>query len=335
MVGQAVEQSCRLTLDLGTHRQLVHREHDLGGHRSQALDGFGDVVPPLGREAVALEGGEDVDEEADELARDVARAGAHRFGLLAGALCGTVGFAAEYGWTQLTSPQPWTAAFLPEAIPTALAAGLAGGALGALLGMALVGRLPSRPVRRRVALGATAVMIVLGANALVLDEPAGVRAEVALEPVASNDGRTAYLTARISPAAAARDTNWFNAVAWQGGGRRTAAMRPIGDGRFRSSEPLPLYGEWKTALRIQKDRGMIALPLHLPRDTGVPTPGVTRPDRFTATFVPDTHVLQTERRDYVVRATADGQSVLGASGSRRRARRGALVPRADLPGAGE
>lgn len=223
-----------------------------------------------------------------------------RFGLLAGALCGTVGFAAEYGWTQIASPQPWTPGFLAEAIPTAFGAGVAGGAVGALLGMALTGKLPERRVRRRVALAAAATMVVLGANAVVLNDPEGVRADVTLDPVSgSDDGRTAYVNARITPASAAEDTAWFHAIAWQGGGRRTARMEPVGDGLWRSSEPLPLHDEWKTALRIHRGRGMVALALHLPRDSGVPTPGVTRPDRFTAGFGPDVEVLQTERRDYV------------------------------------
>ena len=222
-----------------------------------------------------------------------------RFGLVAGAVCGSAGFAAEYGWTQLASPQPWTTNFLAEAIPTALAAGLAGGALGALLGMALIGQLPPRPVRRGVALAAACVLIVLGANALVLDQPEGVRADVTLEPAANKEGRAAYVTARISPASAAEDTSWFNAVSWQGGGRKTAKMEPVGDGLWRSSQPLPLHGEWKTALRLHKGRAMIALPLYLPRDSGVPTPGVSSPERFSAVLVPDIEVVQTERRDYV------------------------------------
>ncbi len=222
-----------------------------------------------------------------------------RFGLVAGALCGSVGFAAEYGWTQITSPQPWTTDFLAEAIPTALAAGVAGGAVGALLGMALIGQLPPRPVRRGVALAAAGVMVVLGANALVLDQPAGVRADVTLDSVAGSEGRTAFVTARITPPSAAEDTSWFNAVSWQGGGRETAVMEPLGDGRWRSSQALPLHGEWKTALRLHKDRAMIALPLHMPRDSGVPTPGVSRPEQFSAVMVPDLEVVQTERRDYV------------------------------------
>lgn len=222
-----------------------------------------------------------------------------RFGLLAGALCGSVGFAAEYGWTRLVSPQPWTTDFLAEAVPTALLAGTAGGAAGALLGMALVGRLPARPVRRGVALACAGVVVALGANALWLDQPGGVRAAVTLDPVVDAGGRTAYVTARISPASAAQDTSWFHAISWQGGGRKLADMEPLGDGRWRSSRPLPLHGEWKTALRLHKGRALTAVPLHLPADSGVPTPGIARPTSFSAAFIPDEEVLQTERRDYV------------------------------------
>ena len=207
-----------------------------------------------------------------------------RFGLVAGVLCGSVGFAAEYGWTQLTSPQPWTTDFLAEAVPTALAAVWRAAPSGALLGMALIGRLPPRPVRRGVALAAAGVMVVLGTNALVLEQPTDVRAEVRLDPVSGDRERTAYVTARISPASAAEDTSWFNAVSWQGGGRETAAMEPA---RRRA---LALLGAPAAARRVedgpapaQGPRDDRTPPLHAARQRradsrGEPPPGVLGAD---------------------------------------------------------
>ncbi|MBA2239945.1 MAG: hypothetical protein H0W09_01665, partial [Solirubrobacterales bacterium] len=56
-----------------------------------------------------------------------------RFGLASGLLIGTVGFAAEWGWSHLWMPIPWTTDLLPTAPILALAAALAGGVAGALL----------------------------------------------------------------------------------------------------------------------------------------------------------------------------------------------------------
>jgi len=95
------------------------------------------------------------------------------------------------------------------------------------------------------------------------------------------------------------DAHWFTAMAWQGGGRVVARMEPLGDGRWRSAEPVPLDGTWKSALRLHEGRAMVSVALHLPRDPEIPSPAVTRPVRFDAAFVPDARVMQVERRDFV------------------------------------
>ena len=79
---------------------------------------------------------------------------------------------AEYAWTHVVMPYPWTPALLDEGLPTAILAGLAGGTLGALLGAGLRGELPPRRTRR-IAAGAAAVIVVaLGVNALWTSTPA-------------------------------------------------------------------------------------------------------------------------------------------------------------------
>ncbi len=221
-----------------------------------------------------------------------------RFGLTAGALCGTLGFAAAYGWTQVWAPMPWTTGLLAEGIPSALAGGLAGGMLGALLGAGLCGRLPSQPVRRRAGLVATATLVAIGANALWTTEPDGLRADVVLEPVAGAGQREAHVVARVDPPVQGTPEA-FTATAWQGGGIVVATMERRRDGLWRSDRPVPLHGTWKTSLRLQDGRTMVAVPLSLPREPSIPTPGVVRPERFSASFVPDVQVMQTERRDYV------------------------------------
>src|SRR4029450_9787884 len=83
------------------------------------------------------------------------------FGAIAGVLIGTVGTAAEWGWSHVWMPLPWPSALLPEVIAGTALAGLGGGVLGAFAGGALrvrpqplparrAGRVPPRrPARRR------------------------------------------------------------------------------------------------------------------------------------------------------------------------------------------
>ncbi len=71
-------------------------------------------------------------------------------GAASGLLIGTVGFAAEWGWSQIAMPFPWTPDLLPEALLGAIVAAIAGGLIGALLGCALRGSLPRTAVARTV-----------------------------------------------------------------------------------------------------------------------------------------------------------------------------------------
>src|SRR5436190_7820638 len=57
----------------------------------------------------------------------------------AGAFIGTVGLAAEWGWSHVWMPFPWTSALWPEGAVLGLVAAIAGGLLGGLTGAALAG----------------------------------------------------------------------------------------------------------------------------------------------------------------------------------------------------
>jgi hypothetical protein len=247
------------------------------------------VVEALGVEPLAL------------ALRPERQGGALRFGVAAGLLCGTVGLAAQYAWTQVWAPVPWTPSLLAEGLPTAVLAGVAGGALGALLGSGLRRELPARAVRRRVGLAAATTLVAVGANALWTSNPTGLTAAVTLAPVAGSDAahREAMVTVRFSDAALAERAQLRQVLAWQGGNRVSRQLDEIAPGVYRTDGPVPLYGDYKTNLRLQSGRSFVALPLHLPREPSVPTPGVVRSERFTATFVSDVAAMQTERKDYV------------------------------------
>src|SRR5919201_96990 len=63
-------------------------------------------------------------------------------GVVSGVSIGTVGFAAEWGWSEVAMPIGWASDLLPEAMILAIVAGVAGGLLGGALGSALSGRPP-------------------------------------------------------------------------------------------------------------------------------------------------------------------------------------------------
>jgi hypothetical protein len=56
------------------------------------------------------------------------------FGLSAGALVGTVGLAAEWGWSHVWMPIPWPSELLPEAAALGFVTAVAAGAVGGFVG---------------------------------------------------------------------------------------------------------------------------------------------------------------------------------------------------------
>ena len=86
-----------------------------------------------------------------------------RFALLSGLGIGTIGLAAEWGWSHVWMPHPWPASMLAPAVVLALAAGLAGSVLGARMSQSL-----AMPESERAALPAIAPRAVALAGALAL-----------------------------------------------------------------------------------------------------------------------------------------------------------------------
>ena len=89
------------------------------------------------------------------------------FGVLSGALVGTLGTVGEWGWTHVWMPIPWPAHFLPSAIAIGVPAGICGGLVGAFVARALggsrrfalpVAQLVARRARRGRACGAARLL---------------------------------------------------------------------------------------------------------------------------------------------------------------------------------
>lgn len=242
----------------------------------------------------------------------------YRFGLLSGIAIGTLGFLAEWPWTHLFMPMPWPDFSIPTLIGYALVGGVGG---GLIVGWQLT-RLDatSAPVapqhesqtsalqgfsRRHAAGVAGGLVAVIG---LVISIPptaeTAVSAEVGIEEVDTSeigdvpiDGRAGYLTVTLSDPDVVEEAMWFYAQAWQGGGMIHTDLVEVGDGVYRTEDPLPLYGTWKTMIRLALlDRELVNLPVFLPEDTAIPAPELAAVDGMTREFVTDKQVLMREQR---------------------------------------
>jgi hypothetical protein len=222
-------------------------------------------------------------------------------GALAGVGIGTVGLAAEWGWSHVWMPIPWPEAMLPETIALALPTAIAAGAVGGFVGGALAWPRPVPPVRieRWAALAGAAVVVAVVGSALPLSTDGPDRATVALREVVPGKERAVEATIRVTPPEAARDPEFLNVTAWQGRGSVVDPLEQVGPGVYRTTKPIPVHGAWKATLRMQKDDALVSLPLFLPKDKAIPAPETPAADRFTREFVADHEVLQRERKEGV------------------------------------
>ena len=217
-------------------------------------------------------------------------------GAVSGLLIGTVGFAAEYGFSHLWMPIPWTTSLLPSGVILTTIAGIAGGLIGAMIGQALRGDLPGRTLTRLVSAAAMVAVAALVANGLVTTEPSKTRASIALTDLRSQDSREVSAIVHLQPPDAADRYRWLNMTAWQGGGLVVDQLHEVREGVYRTTEPIPVHGDWKTILRLQVGRTIAAVPVYLPPDPAIPAPAVQATAKFDRPFQSDNKVLQRERK---------------------------------------
>src|SRR4051812_34474665 len=136
-----------------------------------------------------------------------------RFALVSGALIGTVGVAAEWGWSQLWMPLPWPGALLPEGALAGLGMALAGALIGAWIGARLAAdELAPRPRLRGPAVAGGLAAAALIAYGLYSPSSVGASATVTLAKHGGQADATVAVEGDVSGA------NWFTATSWQGGG---------------------------------------------------------------------------------------------------------------------
>jgi hypothetical protein len=213
------------------------------------------------------------------------------FALASGVAIGTVGLAAEWAWTQVFMPYPWNAALLPEGVLLGLAMALAGSCVGGWLGDRLSER-RTGSLRPAAVLAAIVIFALTGYGLLSKGE-SGVRGTVALTPAGSG---TVNAEVRVDPRSGADDAYWLAAISWQGGGLVVDRLERTAPGVYRTTEPLPVTGEWKTMIRLHTDNALSALPIYLPADPAIPVEGIPAQQRLERPFGPEQQLLQRERK---------------------------------------
>jgi hypothetical protein len=223
-----------------------------------------------------------------------------RFALLSGLGIGTVGLAAEWGWSHVWMPHPWPASLLPQAAILTLAAALAGSVLGARMSQSLAepgshrATLPAVPARA-VALAGVVALVVLF---LPLPRTGGDGTRAAIVPTPAGHGQV-NLAVKLDPADAAKGNQWFEVLSWQGRTpgrtRQLTQLRDVSPGRYVAERPVPVTGNWKTMLRLAKGAHIMAVPVYMPPSPQGRRPGIPVAAR-SGPMVADTYLLQREAR---------------------------------------
>lgn len=221
-----------------------------------------------------------------------------QFGLLTGVGIGTVGLAAEWGWTHLWMPIPWPSTLLPEALLFAVPTAIGAAFIGAWIGDRLA--LGAKAHDRRLdvaALASSLVVVALIGVALYKPSVEGVQATVTLTDVQGAPNREVEALVRFDPVDAADGNEWLTATAWQGDGFIVDRLEEVEQGVYRTTQPIPVHGNWKALVRMQRGNTLSGIPIFMPEDRAIPAPEVPAPASFTRTFQADHRILQREQKE--------------------------------------
>jgi hypothetical protein len=150
--------------------------------------------------------------------------------------------------------------------------------------------------RRPVWGGALAGLVVFGAvfaYLLPTTEP-DIRAQVSTTETAPAPEREIAATIRFSPPGSVDGADWLRLIAYQGGERVVGGeLEQIGPDTYRT-EPFPVHGSWKSAIRFHRGSQMAAIPVFLPEDPAIPAAEVPAPASFSRTLVDEQTILMRE-----------------------------------------
>ncbi len=207
---------------------------------------------------------------------------------ITGLLLGTVGMAAEWGWTHLWSPQPWQPRLL-GAWWVVVGLALVGSFLGSALGRAVA---HTRQVMHFAGVGVAFLLMVallavpfprqgLAASVTVRATPSGPRT-----PTITREGLATFeqdmtVSVTVSAANALDGADVARIFTWQGGSLIISPLRARGDGRYDIDAPIPTGASWKSIVFVEKGDVVAAVPVSFPADpqyglAAIPAP-VTSP----------------------------------------------------------
>lgn len=225
------------------------------------------------------------------------------FGAVAGLGVGTVGLWLESLWITAVYHYPWPVSMWGEALAMAVPVAVLMGMCGALFGMVLSGqRLPGRALG--ISVVAVTVLVIGGAvaNGLHIVVPRQNNAAIALTDLPSAPGhRMVSADVQLAPAdMVSEHPEWVTILSWQGRmenqrGLQIDRLERVGPGHYRSTQPLPVWGSWKTLLRVQDGYTMTAVPIYEPADDAIPAPEVPALSAMNRPFVQEITILQRER----------------------------------------
>jgi hypothetical protein len=225
------------------------------------------------------------------------------FGAVAGLGVGTVGLWLESLWIGAVYHYAWPMSMWGEALAMAVPVAVLMGMCGALFGMVLTGqRLPSRAIS--ISVVAVTVLVIGGAvaNGLHIVVPKQDNATITLSELPSAPGqRMVSADVQLTPAnMVSEHPDWVTILSWQGRmennrGLQIDRLDKVGPGHYRSTQPLPVWGSWKTLLRVQDGYTMTALPIYEPADDAIPAPEVPALSSVNRPFVLEVTILQRER----------------------------------------
>ncbi|HSR22934.1 MAG TPA: hypothetical protein VLW53_05260, partial [Candidatus Eisenbacteria bacterium] len=101
----------------------------------------------------------------------------------------------------------------------------------------------------------------------------------------------------LTPAGAAAGADWFEVLAWQGGGQRAVPLVDEAPGRYRAAGVVPAGGSWKAMIYLARGSELVALPISFPADPEYGSQGVPLVPVRDGAFVPSQRLLTTEAHE--------------------------------------
>ncbi|WP_158167369.1 hypothetical protein [Mycolicibacterium smegmatis] len=225
------------------------------------------------------------------------------FGAVSGLAVATVGLWLESLWIGAVYTYPWPTSMWGEALAMSIPVAIGMGLCGALLALVLTSRRLPRPAVG-ISIVVATVLAIGGAvaNGLRIEVPESATATIALtDAPGGGEQRMVDADVRVTPAdLISDDPEWVSILSWQGGvdnqrGLLVNHLERVGPGHYRTTQPVPVSGSWKTLLRVQDGTTMAGVPIYLPADPGIGAEEQPAEAVSTREFVPEITILQRER----------------------------------------